>query len=90
MLAEELERYASSIAVSITGRTDDLPVTRSGPYRDNAGLAFARAVVVADILRRRGTLPVESFSIRAAPSQAGTGRAQAAHRTAEIRLSIRK
>lgn len=44
--------FPGEVEIAISGQTDGLPVTRSGPFSDNASLAaMCAAVACAELLR---------------------------------------
>lgn len=63
-LAEVLGEQDELGSVEIVGHTDGAPVPRGRPYRDNSALALARAVVIAEELRRGAGLRAEVIAIR--------------------------
>ncbi len=90
-LGRQLEPYVGQISVCVIGHTDDVPAPAGSVYRDNAGLAMARALAVVEHLRASASLPASMFSIRGLgeaaapyPNDAPDGRAR--NRTVVIRI----
>ncbi len=98
---EETRRVLSDVAETLSsldgyyfevrGHTDNRPLSRGGPYRDNYELSFARAMEVARYLNETGEIPMEKFEIVACgPSQpiAGndTPEGQAANRRVDVHV----
>ncbi|MHA2616632.1 MAG: OmpA family protein [bacterium JZ-2024 1] len=65
-LGKQLQPHASNISIRIVGHTDDIPVLRSGVYRDNAALGMARANAVADYISRVTGIPMSVFHLQSA------------------------
>ena len=63
-LAEVLGERDDLGSVEIVGHTDGAPVPKGRAYRDNAALALARAVVIAEELRKGTGLRAEAIVIR--------------------------
>lgn len=87
-----LRTYKGEVRVTIEGHTDSSPLRPGKRYTDNTELAFARAIAVADHLRRRSGIAAESLAVRAlgtdrarVPEEASTERAR--QRTVLLRVS---
>lgn len=95
-LARQLEPYVGQFSVCVIGHTDDVPAPARSVYRDNAGLAMARALAVVEHLRASASLPASMFTMRGLgeaaapfPNDAPDGRAR--NRTVVMRIEqIRK
>lgn len=91
-LAARLSKEPTGLVVSVTGHTDDVPVPTGSPFADNVSLGLARAVSVADRLRRSSGLPPSAFVLRSAgsvqppfPNDSPQGRRR--NRTVVVRIS---
>ena len=91
-LGRKLEAQETKYSVIITGCTDDRPLPPGGKYRDNAALGMARAVAVAEHLRKTTRLPERLLLVRAgsaadAPFPNDSPANRARNRTVTIRIA---
>ncbi len=63
-LAATLKNNSRATVVAVTGHTDDVPMSRGAPFRDNVALGFARATAVAERLRRVADLDAGALQLR--------------------------
>ena len=83
---------AGQVAVTVEGRTDDVPWRGAGGSRDNFAIGMVRAAAVAGILHGKGGVPAEVLSIQSLGDRAplypnDTAANRARNRTVVIRLS---
>ena len=91
-IARGLASAGMPLAVLVIGHTDSVTPAGSGPYADNATLGFARAVVVADYLRKHSGLPLAAFttaSTGAGDPVSGNGNAAGRERNRTVVLQVR-
>lgn len=91
-LGRALEAQQAKFLVEITGCTDNSAMPPGGRYRDNAALGMARAVTVAEHLRKTTRLPERLLLVRAgsaadAPYPNDSPANRARNRTVTIRIA---
>jgi flagellar motor protein MotB len=62
LVANRLSELRGPFAVEVTGKADSHPLHRGSRFRDNESLSFARAMTVADLLRRTSKISPAVFS----------------------------
>ena len=83
-LGRQLRAHANTIEVTIIGQTDRLPVRPNSAFRDNAALALARAVRVAEALRATAEIRPIAFTVRAADNRPIAASPETANRRAAL------
>ncbi len=88
----KLEEQGGKFSVEITGCTDDSPMPAGSRYRDNSALGMARAVAVAEHLRRTTKFPERLLLVRgggeaSAPYPNDSPASRARNRTVIIRIA---
>lgn len=88
----KLEAKSGKVSVEITGCTDDSPMPAGSRYRDNSALGMARAVAVAEHLRKTTRLTASQLLVRgggeaSAPYANDSPANRARNRTVIIRIA---
>ena len=73
-LSEGLAAEGEALIVEVVGHTDSAAVPPGRAFVDNPALALARAMIIAEALRRNMGLSEEIFLIRAGAARSGLGR----------------